>query len=216
MPYIIDQLILIEPAFKNYININERLNNCDAYIATGSNNTSRYFEYYFAKYPNIIRNNKTSIAILDGHESQDELNLLADDIFLYFGLGCRNVSCIFIPENYSFDTLINTFKKYDYVKNINKYINNLDYQYALSLMNKDEVIYLDNLLIKRNDSIFSPISVLHYQYYQSKNMLQSTLNYEHIQCIISKDNTKFGFAQSPSIFDFADGIDTFQFLEKIS
>ena len=217
LPFLIQKLLEIEPAFKHKIEIKDRLTNCDAYITTGSNNSSRYFEYYFGKKPNIIRANKTSIAILNGQESEENLETLTNDIFLYFGMGCRNVSCLFLPLNYNFDKLIDSFKKYDFLKDHNKYKNNLDYQYAISLLNKEKIIFLENVLLKEinNYAIFSPISVLHFQYYTNYNDLIEMLPIQEIQCIESKFNTPFGIAQSPKITDFADGVDTMDFLIKL-
>ncbi|MBC7903852.1 MAG: acyl-CoA reductase [Gemmatimonadaceae bacterium] len=193
----------------------EMLKGCDAYIATGSNNSSRYFEYYFAKYPSIIRKNRTSVAILSGSETAEELDRLADDVHLYFGLGCRNVTKIFVPEQYDFVPILGAFKKYGWFRDHNKYHNNYDYQLALLLLNNKYYMTNESTLIVKGDPIFSPISQLHYEEYQSLPVLQEELNRKSdIQCIVGLNNIPFGLAQSPSLADFADGVDTMRFLQN--
>lgn len=191
----------------------EMLKGCDAYIATGSNNSGRYFEYYFAKYPHIIRRNRTSVAVLTGNESAEELTLLADDIHLYFGLGCRNVTKIFVPAGYNFEPLIDTCKKYNYFFEMQKYRNNYDYQLALLLMNKVDYKSTGSLLLVENQNMFTPISVLNYEYYQEKNIILETLeNNNDLQCIVGESGIPFGSAQVPALNDYADGVDTMHFL----
>jgi hypothetical protein len=189
------------------------LKNCGAYIATGSNNSARYFEYYFAKYPHIIRRNRTSVAILDGTETPAELEALADDVMLYFGLGCRNVTKVFVPENYNFDPLLKALRKYLHLADHHKYKNNYDYNLALVLLGNAVHIAADNIILQESSSVFSPISVLHYSYYTDAAALGEELKVNNdLQCIVGHGFTPFGMAQQPSLSDYADGVDTMQFL----
>jgi hypothetical protein len=191
----------------------EMLKNCDAYIATGSNNSARYFHYYFAQYPNIIRRNRTSVAILDGSETPEELTALADDAMLYFGLGCRNVTKVLVPEGYNFEALLQAFRKYDYLADFHKFKNNYDYNLALLLLNSSPYMSNQSLLLHESPSLFSPISVLHYSYYTDHATQAAALeNHEDLQCLVGHGFTPFGTAQQPSLSDYADGIDTMQFL----
>lgn len=191
----------------------DMLKGCDAYIATGSNNSARYFEQYFGKYPNIIRRNRTSVAVLSGNETTEELNKLADDVHLYFGLGCRNVTKIFVPEGYDFVPLLRAFDAYKYFEEHNKHKNNYDYQLSLALLNNKFYMTNGSILLIENDSIFSPISQLHYSFYTDPASVKETLAANNeVQCIVSKQNIAFGQAQEPGLFDYADGVDTMGFL----
>lgn len=213
MRHILMWLAQQEPAVLQQISIAERLNGCDAYIATGSNNTARYFEQYFGKYPHIIRQNRTSVAVLDGTETDEELALLADDVYLYYGLGCRNVTQVCVPRGYSFERLLNVFAKYDYYSDLNKYKNNYDYHLALYLLNR--VPYMSNpaLLMVENEMPFSAVSVLHYKYYDNKEELAAQLAAsKDIQAVTGNGFTPFGKLQQPSLNDYADGVDTMAFL----
>jgi hypothetical protein len=163
-PAILEFLTKKEPAFSELAETASLLRGMDAYIATGSNNSARYFDYYFGNYPSLIRRNRTSIALLDGNETVDELEKLADDVFLYFGLGCRNVTQIRVPENYDFVPLLQAFRKYQWMADNNKYKNNYDYRLSLAILNKLYYMSNDCLLLLENDSPFSPIAVLHYRY----------------------------------------------------
>jgi Acyl-CoA reductase (LuxC) len=193
------------------------LKGCDAYIATGSNNAARYFEYYFNKYPNIIRSNRTSVAILTGNESAAELEKLADDVQQFYGLGCRNVTKIWVPQGYNFIPLLEALKRYGDFAAHNKYKNNYDYQLALALLN--HVFYMTNgsVLLIENESVFSPISQLNYSFCSgnTKEILFSLQNNEDIQCVVGSGLIPFGKAQSPTLHDFADGVDTMDFLMNI-
>jgi hypothetical protein len=194
----------------------ETLKGCDAYIATGSNNSSRYFEYYFGKYPHIIRRNRTSVAILEGNESLQELDALADDVFLYFGLGCRNVTHLFVPEDYDFIPLLAAFKKYSWMIDHHKYKNNYDYNLAILLLNKNQYMTNGSVLLNEDTKLFSPISVLHYSAYSDKKSILDRLAEESdLQCIVGKGFVPFGQAQTPSISDHADGVDTLAFLRGL-
>ncbi len=194
------------------VSFDEMLNGCDAYIATGSNNSGRYFEYYFSRYPHIIRCNRTSVAILTGRENDAQLNALADDVHTYFGLGCRNVTHLFVPEDYDFEPLINVFKKYNYFFDMHKYKNNYDYQLALMLMNRVAYMSTGSLILRESSDLFSPISVLNYSRYDSENFIEQLRTDERIQCIVGGNAVPFGCSQTPQLNDYADGTDTMQFL----
>jgi hypothetical protein len=215
--HLAQKLIEWDESLNSLIQFSDMLKGCDAYIATGSNNTSRYFEYYFKKYPHIIRKNRTSIAILSGNETKDELEKLADDIFQYFGLGCRNVTKLYIPAGYDFIPLLEAFKKYNYLIDHNKYKNNYDYNLAILLLNNRYYMTNGSILLVEDNSLFSPISQLNYEFYSDLEKLQKKLHdNEAIQCMVSDENTGFGKAQQPFILDFADGIDTMAFLNELS
>ncbi len=213
---LLNQLIHDHPEITEWISIHEMLKDCDAYIATGSDNSARYFEYYFSKYPHIIRKNRTSIALLDGSETTQELDHLADDIQLYFGLGCRNVTQIWVPQDYDFVPLLSALKKYDDYKNHDKYKNNFDYQLTIAIMNNRFYMSNDSIVLLENKSPFSPISQLHYQHYDQKENVIQQLDREKIQCILGKGFTPFGKAQSPGLTDFPDGVDTLAFLINLT
>ena len=200
---------------KEYAQFASLLKGCDAYIATGSNNSARYFEQYFAKYPSIIRKNRTSIAILDGTETNEYLEKLSDDIHLFFGLGCRNVTKIYVPEEYNFLPLLQSFHQYKYFADHHKYKNNYDYNLSIQLMNNRYYMTNESTLLVENDSLFSPISQLNYSFYNNKEGLIENLKIqEDIQCIVGLD-IPFGMAQKPGLKDYADGIDTLDFLSKL-
>jgi len=255
-----------QPEVARYINFSERLNGCDAYIATGSNNSARYFDYYFGKYPHIIRRNRTSVAVLTGNESPAELEALADDVNQYFGLGCRNVTQIYVPENYDFLPLLEALNKYEHLSDLAKYKHNFDYQLTLLILNKKYYMTNGTVLLTENQSPFSPLSVLHYQYYKPGHppVLLTSADSD-IQCVVGAPSsgnpttsimptpgsgtspnfpsptptgnpvphhtsgspvtpashppgiplTPFGKAQRPTLVDYADGIDTLQFLRDL-
>lgn len=226
LPALTDILIKIEPDFKERIFFAEDSQlskfSFDAVIATGSNNTARYFEYYFGKYPHIIRKSRGSVAVLNGNETNDDLKKLGIDIFQYFGIGCRNVSKIFVPQNYDFTGLFEAFADFDYVIHNQKYLNNYKYHKVIFIMNK--ILFKDNgfLILNEDTSIASPVSVIHYEYYENIEVINNQLeqNKEKIQCIVS--NTKnvkncipFGTSQQPELWDYADGVDTIKFLLEL-
>ena len=211
--HIAQKLYELDVDTKNYISFAENLKGCDAYIATGSNNTSRYFEYYFGRYPNIIRKNRTSVALLDGTETTTELELLADDIQMYFGLGCRNVTKLYIPANYDFIPLLNALKKYDRFMDAHKYKHNFDYHLTLLIMNNKFYMTNESIILTENVSLFSPVSQVHYEFYENKqNVIDALKTNEDVQCITGKGFVAFGTAQIPALNDYADGIDTMNFL----
>ena len=200
------------PEFENLVVLDEMLKGCDGYIATGSNNSARYFEHYFSKYPHIIRKNRTSVGVLDGTESAEELEALADDIQLYFGLGCRNVTQVLVPEEYDFVPLLTALRKYDHYRDHEKYRNNFDYQLTIAIMNNRFYMSNDSIVLLKNESPFSPISQLHYQYYTDKSAAVAALDNNKIQCLVGKGFIPFGDAQKPGLKDFPDGVDTMEFL----
>ena len=204
------------PEINELISIEEMLKGCDAYIATGSNNSARYFEYYFAKYHHIIRRNRTSVAILDGNETNEELDKLADDVHLYFGMGCRNVTKIFVPKEYDFVKLLEIFKKYDHFKDHHKYKNNYDYNLAMHILNGKFYMTNESIILFENSSVFSPISQLNYEFYTDKNsVIESLKTSDELQCIVGRGNVPFGQAQNPSLTDYADDINTLSFLTNL-
>ena len=225
LPYISKLLIDIEPKFSKRISFTERLVNPEAVIATGSNNTSRYFEYYFSKYPHIIRKNRNAVAVLSGEENEGELKSLGKDIFQYFGLGCRNVSKLYVPKGYSFNTFFESMLGFAEVMQHNKYMNNFEYNNAILLLKRIPFLQNGFLIIREESRIASPIAVLHYEYYDSINEVEEKLinEKEKIQCVVSSSSLSInnipvvrpGETQSPTLWDYADGVDTMEFLLKI-
>jgi Acyl-CoA reductase (LuxC) len=200
------------------ITISEQLKGVDALIATGSDNTSKHFEYYFRNVPHIIRKNRTSIAILNGSETTDELNNLGNDIFSYFGLGCRNVSKVYVPINYDFTKFFESIENYNQIIHQTKYLNNYEYNKSILLVNG--VKHLDNgfLLVTQNEALVSPISILYFEEYSDNETITNIFeaNHDKIQCVVGNEQIiKFGNAQAPTLYDFADGVDTMKFLESI-
>ena len=202
-----------DQTIENRVSFAERLNGCDAYIATGSNNSGRYFDYYFGKYPHIIRRNRTSVAILDGTETAEELSALATDIQLYFGLGCRNITQLFVPEGYDFIPLLGSLRQFEYFMDFHKYKHNFDYHLALLIMGNKYYMSNESIILTENISAFSPVSQVNYQFYKDKaSVLEGLQNNPDIQCIVGHENIPFGSAQRPSLTDYADGVDTMGFL----
>ena len=205
-----------DPAVHGYADFANMLKGCDAYIATGSNNSSRYFQHYFGKYPNIIRKNRTSVAVLSGNETMEELSRLADDVYQYFGLGCRNVTKIYVPRHYDFVALLDAFKKYDHLADHNKYRNNYDYQLAVLIINRQLYMTNGSIILREHNSEFSAISTLNYEFYDDKQKVIDTLtSNQNLQCIVAKEALPFGTSQYPALNDYADGIDTMLFLRGI-
>ena len=215
--HLVEKLTEWAPQLSENIQFAERLNGCDAYIATGSNSSAGYFDYYFGKYPHIIRRNRTSVAILSGEETNEELEALADDVHLYFGMGCRNVTKMYVPRNYNFEPLINIFKKYDYLADFHKYKNNYDYNLALHVLNNKYYMSTGALLLIEGPNIFSPVSQLNYEFYDDHLSTAKGLERnDSVQCIVGKGFVPFGEAQCPSIGQYADGVDTLKFLSGLS
>ena len=223
--YVLELLSAIDPIFAGRYQFTERLGNFDAVIATGSNNTSRYFEYYFGKVPNIIRKNRSSVAVLIGSESTEQLFKLGHDIFAYFGLGCRNVSKLLVPQDYNFNLFFESIEVYNDIINHHKYNNNYFYNKSIYLVNSDK--HLDNnfLLLKEDTRLASPLAVMYFEYYDDLAAVESKLNSdaEYIQCVVSAAplNIKsqvvdFGESQQPKLWDYADGVDTMAFLSGLN
>ncbi len=195
----------------------EMLKACDAYIATGSNNSSRYFEYYFSRYPHIIRKNRTSVSVLTGNETAAELEGLADDVYLYFGLGCRNVTKIYVPEQYDFVPLLEAFRKYTWMADHHKYKNNYDYNLAIHLLNKNYYMTNGSILLMEDPSLFSPISQLNYEFYgPNEDPAAKLAGNPDLQCLVGKGGISFGLSQQPSLNDYADGVDSLSFLSGLA
>ena len=213
------KLIEIEPRFESLISTPALLKNFDAVIATGSDNSSRYFEYYFGKYPHIIRKNRTSCAVLTGKETADELALLGRDVFTYFGLGCRNVSKIFIPLDFDPTRLLKAWDIYVDIIHHHKYHNNYDYQKSILLVNKFAFFDSGFVILQENEKLVSPISVVYLERYETENQLDSRLAEatDKLQCIVGKnaDFIPFGQTQLPELWDYADRVDTLKFLETL-
>ena len=220
--YVLGLLCETEPGFRERITFAERLNAADAYIATGSNNTARYFEYYFGSKPNIIRRNRNSAALLTGQETEAELQGLAHDMFRYFGRGCRSVSKIYVPRGYDFFALIQILAGYPGLSEHNKYLNNYDYNKALFLLDLVPFTDTGTLLIRESEALASAPAVLHYAYYQNPEALRLELEAlrPHLQCVTASgtelwpEALPLGTAQSPDVWDYADGTDTLQFLTE--
>ena len=207
------------PETKNLITTtSDKLGDFDKVIATGSNNTFNYFEYYFRNKSTLLRKNRTSVAVISGNESQTDLELLSDDIFMYFGLGCRNVSKLFIPEGYDLNILKEKFKKYNHIVNHNKFYNNYNYQKIINTMNGELFIDGDYFLMKQSKEYAPPISVIYYDFYNEILEVQEAVkvNKNQIQCIVTnlqiENSIKFGEAQKPKLYQYADDIDTLEFL----
>ncbi len=222
--HVLQMLTQIDTDFSVRYSFVERLENFDAIIATGSNNTSRYFEYYFGKVPNIIRKNRQSVALLTGSETAGQLFALGHDIFDYYGLGCRNVSKLIVPKGYNFNFFFESIETYQPIINHHKYNNNYDYNKSIYLVNSDQ--HFDNgfLLLKEDERIASPLAVLYYSFYNDLQSAQSALDIEseHIQCIVSaaplivkNQVVDFGMSQQPALWDYADGFDTIEFLLSV-
>jgi hypothetical protein len=219
LPFLAKYLIAIEPEFVKKITFTEgKLENFDAVIATGSNNTARYFEYYFKDKPSIIRKNRNSVAVLNGKETKQQLIALGEDIFRYFGLGCRNVSKLFVPKGYSFDSFFEAIFEYQDIIHYEKYANNYDYNKAVFLMSNFKLLDNGFLTLKEDTGYASPISSVFYEFYDSIEELQFRLQAENeqIQCIVSnnliENSISFGETQKPKLWDYADNVDTILFL----
>lgn len=222
LPFLAKYLEYVEPEFKGKITFTEeKLENFDAVIATGSNNTARYFEYYFRDKPSIIRKNRNSVAVLDGNETEEQLKALSNDIFRYYGLGCRNVSKLFVPKGYKFDNFFKGIYDWHPIIQQQKYANNYDYNKAVYLMSEFDMLENGFLMIKEDTSYSSPIATLFYEYYDAKTALQEKLNSENdfVQCVVasgfSDGEVKFGKTQRPELWNYADDVDTIAFLLTI-
>lgn len=222
MKWMIAEIIRINPAFESFIQLAEdrKLDNFHGVIATGSNNSNRYFEYYFKNYPNLLRKNRNSLAVLTGNETEEDLIALADDVFLYFGLGCRNVSKLLLPHGYNLEPLFLAFEKYKDIINHNKYANNYTYHKAIFLMNLTP--HLDNgfVILKQDDGLASPLGVILFSFYENKEEVAAYLEQhkEAIQCAVGQQAgfLPFGSSQQPGLADYADGVDTIKFIQSLT
>ncbi len=215
IPFLLNVLFDVSQEFKSLVQIGYKFQEIDAVIATGSNNSARYFDFYFGKYPHIIRKNRNSMAVLNGQESDAELLALGDDIFSYFGLGCRNVSKLLVPQGYSFDRFFENIESYgEQLMQHNKYMNNYDYHRALYLLNNEPFLTNNFLSLRQSDVLSTPVSVLHYDYYSNPHDLSEKIKTDEsrIQCIVGGHYLPFGSSQQPGLADYADGIDTISFL----
>ena len=215
----VETLISLEPAFKDYIQLTTgKLSGFDAVIATGSNNTSRYFEYYFRDIPSVIRRNRNSIAILDGTETADELTLLGDDIFTYFGLGCRNVSKLYIPAGYDVSLLPDFWKRYESLREHYKYAVNYDHNKAVMIVNREPFTDAGFVILRHDTSLTPPMAVVNYEFYDSPEMPQREADRlkSRLQCVAGHGHIPFGDSQQPDLWDYADNIDIISFLLKIN
>lgn len=218
LPVLAQELTRIAPEFGERIAFVDKIANFDAVIATGSDNSARYFSYYFDKYPHILRKNRNSVAVLDGSETEEELRLLADDIYLYFGLGCRSISKIFVPKDYDFVPFLHILTQQSQpIALHNQFNNNLDYQKAVHLMN--QIFYMDagTFLLVENENYASPIGMIYYEYYDDLNQVKARLTHdaEKLQCIVGHCAEPFGNAQNPSLLQYPDSIDTMSWLLSI-
>lgn len=216
--HLVEYLISLNAEVSEMVSFADNLKGCTAYIATGSNNSSRYFEQYFGKYPHIIRKNRTSVAILTGQETTTDLANLADDIQLYFGLGCRNVTKILVPFNFDFLPLLTALKAYDAYFEHHKYKHNYDYQLALHMMGQKKYMTNGSIVLSENVSCFSPISQLNYEYFDEENkvsIIHKLKADESVQAIVGTGFINFGKAQKPTLTDYPDGVDTLHFLTSL-
>jgi hypothetical protein len=224
LPYLVELLCEINPLCANYFTFIERLVDFQAVIATGSNNTSRYFEAYFSKYPHIIRNNRNSVAILDGSETDEEIIALGHDIFDYFGLGCRNVTKIYVPKGYDFNHFLEVLHdEYKEMVLHDKYKNNFDYNYALFMLNRIPLFNNGCVILREEPVLASRIASLHYEFYSDLEVLSLDLAQKsvQIQCLVSKNkipsfkNIPFGGSQKPTLSDYPDDVDVMKWLMDV-
>jgi len=223
LPFLAKYLETVEPEFKGKIRFTaDKLDNFEAVIATGSNNTARYFEYYFKGKPSIIRKNRNSLAVLSGDETEEQLEALSEDIFRYYGLGCRNVSKLLVPKDYDFEKFFKAMYKWHPIIHQNKYANNYDYNKAVYLMSEFDMLENGFLMIKEDSSYASPIATVFYEYYSDAKALKNKLqaDSDKIQCVVASglvdSEVSFGQTQNPQLWDYADNVDTISFLLKIS
>jgi len=224
LPYLLKLLERYDARTAAYFQIVEFLKDFDATIATGSNNSARYFEAYFGKLPHIIRKNRTAVAVLTGAETREELMALGEDIFQYFGLGCRNVSKVYVPRGYDFHLLMEVLYDFRKIAMNSKYKNNFDYNYSLYILNRQPHLASDSILLLEDPSLQSRIATLHYEFYDDLETVEHDIQVhtDEVQCVVSKDKVlknktlPFGRAQQPALADYADGVDTVQFLLSLS
>lgn len=217
IPTLIDKLKEYCPGISEHLTLADRLKGHEAAIATGSNNSTRYFKSYFEHLPNVIRGNKTGIAILTGEETGEDLNGLMRDYFTYFGLGCRNVTKLYLPVDFDLNKIFEASTAFPYLMDNKKYANNYTYHKALMMLERRDVLDNDLILLTPNPSLYSPVSVLNYEYYKSEDELNKSIeqNLNQIQCVVGLNHRKLGSAQSPKLDDYADGVNTLDFLSNL-
>lgn len=218
LSFLLEVLAVISPEMASHIRFVDRIADPDAVIATGSDNSARYFDYYFGKYPHIIRRNRNSVAVLHGRERAEELRALGSDIFSFYGLGCRNVSKLLVPMGYALDDFFVAMESYGGVMQHNKYMNNYDYHKALYLLNQEPFLTNNFLIVREHDALATPVSVVHVERYTDASDAASKLNRDRdrIQCIIGEGYLPFGTSQTPGPADYADGVDTLAFLSALT
>ncbi len=218
-PYLINELGKASEHLANRIELTEgMMKSADAFIATGSDNSAKYFEHYFAKFPNIIRKNRTSVAVLDGTENEQQLMELGADVLRYFGLGCRNVTKLFVPKGYDFDSFFKALMPWSHVVNNAKYFNNYQYNRTVFLLNSETFLDNDFVIIKEEQSLFSPVGVIHYEFYENDDELDARLTAEasNIQTRVGYKGIPFGTTQQPKLTDYADGVNALEFLTSLA
>jgi hypothetical protein len=219
LPVIAEMLTELHPEFQERISFVNRIDRPDAVIATGSDNTARYFAYYFGKYPNIIRKNRTSVAIITGREREEQLQDLGADLFTYYGLGCRNVSKLYVPLDYDLNRIFGAIVGYADITQNHKYANNYAYHRAIFMLNKEPFLENGFVIFREHEALHTPISVIHYERYEDERALRTKLGEirEEIQCVVggSDGDVPFGQTQAPALWDYADGVDTVAFLNKL-
>lgn len=217
LPVLMKVLLRFDPLYEGDWVVVDQLSDMGAVIATGSDNTARHFEYYFGKYPNIIRRNRTSVAVIDGTESEEELKALGADIYSYFGMGCRNISHILMPQDFDIQRFFGAMVDYSDVVNNNKYGNNYDYYRALFMLNQDDFLENGFTIVRESDVLHTPVSILHYSRYKGSEQAQARLDHwgDQIQCVVGHGYIPFGQAQEPALWDYADGVNTMAFLANL-
>ena len=218
-PFLIDELCTVSEPLANRIELTEgMMKSADAFIATGSDNSAKYFEHYFAKFPNIIRKNRTSVAVLDGSENDQQLMALGADVLRYFGLGCRNVTKLFVPNGYNFDSFFKAIMPWSHIMNNAKYFNNYQYNRTVFLLNSETFLDNDFVIIKEDESLFSPVGVVHYEFYNDEDELDARLTQEetNIQTRVGYKGIPFGTTQQPQLTDYADGVNALAFLTSLA
>ena len=218
IPLLLEKLFQYDTRIREKVIFTDKISSqFDSVIVTGNNDTARYFDYYFKGIRKIIRGNRSSVAILDGKETDDDLKGLADDIFTYFGLGCRNVSKIFIPRDYNIENLLDYFNKYNVMFTHQKYMNNYHYNRSLFLMQGLDFVDSGFFLMQESNSLYAPVSVIYYEFYDNEIDISQLIDCysDKIQCIVSNNNLSFGTSQCPKLSDYADGIDVMKFLEEV-
>jgi hypothetical protein len=218
LPYIMTMINTIDGEVLKDITLEDQLKGMDAYVTTGSNNTSRYFLYYFGKYAHLIRSHRNGVAVLTGNETNEEIHQLGKDIFSFFGLGCRNVSKLYVPKGYDFSFFLENLSAYQSIIQHNKYKNNYDYHRAVLLLNKTPHLANDLLILVASEKIASPVASLYYEFYENAIELNQKLESRRseIQCIVGWNGMPFGTTQSPELWDYADGVDTMKFLSELN